>query len=164
MIHSALATTDLHVPGYIAASDPGAVGAGICWLDTTLGEASTILKQRNAANTGWNTILAGSTGPTYAAHASPGATLTLDFSAATTHQVGLNANCTFTFTNPTAGGVYVLHLLQDATGSRTVTWPATVKFPGGTTFVLTTTLSKLDIITLSWNGTNYFAVFSGASY
>lgn len=51
--HSALTGAELHVPGYVQASDPGAVGAGKLWIDTALGTGKWALKLRNAANSGW---------------------------------------------------------------------------------------------------------------
>ncbi len=68
-------------------------------------------------------------------------------------------NETFTFTPPTKPGTFILKLVQDSGGSRTVTWPGTVKWPGGTAPTLTTTLTTgTDIITFYWNGTTYSAV------
>lgn len=61
----------------------------------------------------------------------------------------LGANRTLsTPTNPIAGWTYSLNVIQDGTGSRTVTWPAA--FDWGTTGAptLTTTASKRDRITL----------------
>lgn len=51
-------------------------------------------------------------------------------------------------TNPTAGWTYSLGVIQDGTGSRLVTWPAS--FDWGTTGAptLTTTASKVDRVTL----------------
>ena len=66
-----------------------------------------------------------------------------------------NGNCTFTFTNPQAGGRYLLELLQDATGSRTITLPAAVKHPSATAPTLTTTAGRTDFLTLYYNGTSY---------
>jgi hypothetical protein len=83
--------------------------------------------------------------------------LTLSFANGNCQKVRLTGNCTFTFTNPIAGGRYLLELLQDATGSRTVTWPATVKWSGGSAPTLTNTAGQSDIITLYYNGTNYAA-------
>ena len=69
-------------------------------------------------------------------------------------------NDTFTFTAPTNPGNFVLKMIQDGTGSRTATWPATVKWPGGTAPTLTTTASAVDIISFYWDGTNYYGVGS----
>lgn len=51
--HPDLTDADLHVPGYIQASDPGAVGAGILWADTSQGAGAWTIKIRNAADDGW---------------------------------------------------------------------------------------------------------------
>lgn len=81
--------------------------------------------------------------------------ITLDFNNGNVQFVTMTGNCTFTLSNPKSGGRYILELLQDGTGSRTATWPATVKWSGGTTPTLTTTAGRTDIITLYWNGTSY---------
>ena len=51
--HSSLTGSELHQPGYIQSADPGAVGAGILWIDTTLGTGLWVTKIRNAIDTGW---------------------------------------------------------------------------------------------------------------
>jgi len=51
--HADILAKDTHVASYVQASDPGAVGAGIQWVDTNLGTGNWILKIRNAADTGW---------------------------------------------------------------------------------------------------------------
>lgn len=68
-------------------------------------------------------------------------------------------NETFTFTAPAKPGVYTMSLKQDSTGSRTATWPASVKWPGGTAPTLTTTATTgYDIISFRYDGTNYYGV------
>jgi hypothetical protein len=68
-------------------------------------------------------------------------------------------NETFTFTAPANEGTYLMRLIQDSTGSRTATWPGTVKWPGGTAPTLTTTATTgTDVITFYYDGTNYLAV------
>jgi len=69
-------------------------------------------------------------------------------------------NETFTFTAPTNSCTLMLTLIQDGTGSRTVTWPATVKWPGGTAPTLTTTANARDKVALDWDGTQYDGVAS----
>jgi hypothetical protein len=49
-------------------------------------------------------------------------------------------------------------VIQDGTGSRTVTRPWTVKRPWGTAPTLTTTASATDIISFLYDGTSYFWV------
>ena len=89
------------------------------------------------------------------AEGNSGTAKTLDFSVARIHTVTMTGNCTFTLSNPQSGMEYVLVLTQDATGSRTYTWPAGVKWPGGTAPV-GSGANKVDVIRLVYDGTNYF--------
>jgi len=66
------------------------------------------------------------------------------------------ANETFTFTAPSNPCNILLKMIQDGTGSRTATWPATVKWPAGTAPTLTTTASAVDIISFYFDGINYY--------
>jgi hypothetical protein len=68
----------------------------------------------------------------------------------------LTGNCTFTFTPPTGVGTIQLKLIQDATGSRTVTWPATMIWPAGGAPTLSTVAGDIDIVSIYWDGTNYW--------
>ena len=54
--HDALTGSDLHMPGYVQSSDPGAVGAGKLWVDMSAGPGKWAVKFRNAANTAWELI------------------------------------------------------------------------------------------------------------
>lgn len=54
--HNTATGDELHVPGYVQSSDPGAVGAGKLWIDTTLGSGKWAIKIRNASNTAWEVI------------------------------------------------------------------------------------------------------------
>lgn len=56
--HKNIPDTELHPPARVAASDPGAIGAGRGWIDTS--GSPYLLKIRNGTNTGWDTI--GATG------------------------------------------------------------------------------------------------------
>ncbi len=66
-------------------------------------------------------------------------------------------NETFTFTAPSNPCSLTLILVQDGTGSRTATFPASVKWAGGSAPTLTTTANAVDIISLLYDGTNYYA-------
>ena len=84
-----------------------------------------------------------------------GATITPDVTNGNTQQVTLTGNVTFSaFTNPVAGQSLTLIVKQDATGSRTLT--STMKFAGGTK-TLTTAANSVDIISVYYDGTNYWA-------
>jgi hypothetical protein len=77
-----------------------------------------------------------------------GATVSWDMSLGYNAKVTLGGNRTLAVSNPVEGMTYCLGVNQDATGSRTMTWPAS--FNWGTTGAptLTTTASKRDRITL----------------
>ncbi len=93
-----------------------------------------------------------------------GATQNLaDWTTGSAQTCTLTGNCTgtSTMTSPTGVSRLTLRIVQDGTGSRTIsTWPATVKWAGGAAPTLTTAASGIDIITFYWNGTNYFGVAS----
>jgi hypothetical protein len=72
-------------------------------------------------------------------------TATLDLSLADQHDITMPAgNITIALSNDTNNQIFAVSILQDGTGSRTVTWFGTVKWSGGTPPVLTTTASKRD--------------------
>lgn len=81
-----------------------------------------------------------------------GATIAVDWSDGPFQRVTLGDNRTFTFANPLNGGRYILALKQDGTGSRTATWPATVKWPANTAPTLTTTANELDLLGFVYHG------------
>ena len=56
ILHSALYDANSHKPGYIQSGDPGAVGAGIIWVDTSGGTGLWVIKVRDATDTGWEVI------------------------------------------------------------------------------------------------------------
>jgi hypothetical protein len=62
-------------------------------------------------------------------------------------------------TNKVDGATYIL-LVTQGTGSNTLDWDATYKWPGGTKPTLTTGSAKSDIFTFVSNGTNLFGVAS----
>jgi hypothetical protein len=93
-----------------------------------------------------------------------GAALTVDLSAANTQKITLTASAALTLISANPGTLYYLLLTQDATGSRLVTWPASVKWSGGAAPTLTTTAGKTDIIGLIFDGTNYFGSVLGLNY
>jgi len=57
-----------------------------------------------------------------------------------------------------------LLLLQDATGSRTATWPASVKWPAGTAPTITATASKGDKFVFVGDGTYWWGSNAGQNY
>jgi hypothetical protein len=93
-----------------------------------------------------------------------GAAKTIDWNDSNCQKLVLTGNCTLTLSNPVAGATYLLRVSQDGTGSRTLTWPAAVHWPGGTAPVITTTASKVDLIALYYDGTSYFGSVVGTNF
>jgi hypothetical protein len=97
-----------------------------------------------------------------------GATPNIDLSNGNFVIATLNQNATFTFSNATTTGVcsFTLYLLNDATAGRSITWPTSVKWPGGTVPTRTTTASRADVYTFwtSDSGTNWFGSLAQFNY
>lgn len=88
---------------------------------------------------------------------SDGATINWDASANQVCSVTLGGNRTMAApTNLVDGGTYVLSVIQDGTGSRTITWNSVFKWPGGTAPTLSTGANARDIITFVSDGTNLY--------
>jgi hypothetical protein len=87
-----------------------------------------------------------------------GATITWNMSSGSNATVTLGGNRTLFITGITAGTYGTLKVVQDATGSRTITLPAGSKVIGGGAgaVTLTTTASAIDILTFFYDGINYF--------
>lgn len=99
----------------------------------------------------------GATGPTGAAGSdalhtvsASGTSQTIDYSTADTWDVTLTSNCTFTLTGFTTGNPDFLTLVlrQDATGSRTVTWPTITWIGSGIAPTLQTAAGSVDSVVL----------------
>lgn len=80
------------------------------------------------------------------ANATATGAVTLDLAVATVFALTLTGNVTLTFTGASAGRAYGfgLQVKQDGTGSRTVTWPASVKWPGGSAPTQSTAAGAVD--------------------
>ena len=97
-------------------------------------------------------------------------TLVLDLETANVFNVTHNANITtLTISNPPASGKcgnFTLHLTQDATGGRTLTFPASIKWSGGTVATITTTASKKNKFVFDTlnGGTSWDCALIGKDY
>lgn len=90
---------------------------------------------------------------------------TIDLANGSVQILTLTGNCTYTFPTPVAGKSFILVQKQDATGSRTVTWPASVDWPGGTAPTLTATASKADkFVFTAIDGSNWLGSVAGQNY
>lgn len=88
-----------------------------------------------------------------------GTSETITWANGNKQKMTLTGNCTVTLTAPSAAqsANLTFMLIQDGTGSRTVTWPSTVKWPGGVAPTLSTGAGDIDIINMFYSGTNYYS-------
>lgn len=98
------------------------------------------------------------------ANAAVGSTYAIDLSTANIFDLTLTANVTFTVTNPPSSGIAqgaTIILRQDATGGRTVTFPATFKTTDGiaANSAVSTGANRIDVFTIITvdGGTVYLA-------
>jgi hypothetical protein len=87
---------------------------------------------------------------------------TLSLTSGTVQTATLTAStaCTFTMPTATAGKSFILLLKQAASvGLGTATFTG-VKFSGGTAPTITATAGKMDILTFTADGTNWYGNFS----
>ena len=88
-------------------------------------------------------------------------TITWDVIASPVAKVTLGANRTLAApsgTTPAAGQFIALTVIQDGTGSRTLTWNATYEFTADTAPTLTTTANKGDLFIFKYNGSKWLEV------
>jgi len=83
-----------------------------------------------------------------------GATVTWNASTQQVCKLTLGGNRTISApTNGATGQFISIAVIQDATGSRTLTWNSAYEFTGDTAPTLTTTVSKADVFVFRYNGT-----------
>lgn len=93
-----------------------------------------------------------------------GGTIAVDWLLGNQQRVTLGGNRSVTFSNYTDGQILRLVLCQDATGGRTVSWPAVVLWNDGTTPTLTNTANKCDLLTfVATQATSTLKVFGAAA-
>jgi hypothetical protein len=98
------------------------------------------------------------------ATANTGTAYTISLAGGSVQILTLTGNCTFTFPTATAGQSFILLLKQDGTGGRTVTWPASVEWPGATAPTITSTASKLDKYVFTAADSNWYGSVAGQNY
>lgn len=90
----------------------------------------------------------------------PAGTATLDLSKGNIHHITMPAgNITIALSNGTAGQCFIVRILQDGTGSRTVTWFTTIRWAGGSAPTLTTAASKADTVGFEITGSSTYDGF-----
>ena len=92
---------------------------------------------------------------------SDGATVTWDVIASPVAKLTMGGNRTLSApsgSTPAAGQFISLLLIQDGSGSRTITWNATYEFATDTAPTLTTTADKGDLFVFRYNGSKWLEV------
>jgi len=107
-------------------------------------------------------------GETYSDAGNSGTAITLNLVNGNVQKLTLTGNCTITLTSPASGAMRSLTLLvfQDGVGSHTITWPGSVKWGNAGAPVLTTTASKMDMISLFTvdGGTNWYGALGAKGF
>ena len=128
---SSLVSTQANLTGYAQDSD---IGSTIQAFDADTAKTD-VAQTFSAAQRGTITTL------------TDGATVTPDFAASNNYTLTLGGNRTIANpTNLTAGQSGSIFLVQDGTGSRTVSWGSYWDWAAGTAPTLTTTASAVDRI------------------
>jgi hypothetical protein len=113
----------------------------------------TVSGTSNVANTVFNKF-----NETVVSGGSVSGTITPDAAAGTIYRYTLTGNITLnSLSNAVAGTSMTIELTQDGTGGRTLT--SSMKFAGGSK-TLSITPNAVDIISLYYNGSTYYAVLS----
>jgi hypothetical protein len=117
------------------------------WARLAAGTSGKILRTNGAsANPSWYGGVVSLT---------DGATISVDASLGDNFRVTLGGNRTLANpTNLVNGQVLNFRIAQDGTGSRTLSYGAKYKFPGGTTPILTTTASAHDFMSCQYDSTD----------
>lgn len=129
----------------------------------TVGTALTVGGTVNTVVMGTPNITGGtSTATKFIGHfgaiatATDAGTVTFDLALGNIQEVILGGNRTLAVSNAVTGQPFMLRLVQDATGTRTVTWFDTIKWPYNTAPTLTTTADKTDVFGfLATSGTTF---------
>lgn len=150
----------LQSPGFDAQAPDAAApngGSAIFGYDRENGQEAPTLA--TGASLDWTETGAQSTGWTIKQYRSKryvASGTAIDWTNGNVQELSLTASVTLTFAGGLDGSRLMLVVKQDATGNRQITWPANVKWPGGTAPTLSGA-NKTDLITFMYDGTNYYA-------
>lgn len=136
----------------------GGGGGGATGATGATGTAGFTGATGTAGATG-STGATGATGTATAQTLTDASTVAWDVSLGAVAKVTLGGNRTLGApTNLVDGGTYILRVIQDGTGTRTLAYNAVFKWPAATAPVLTTTAGAIDILTFVSDGTNLYGV------
>ena len=88
-----------------------------------------------------------------------GSTISWDVSLGSVATVTLGGNRTMAAPTNLKIGTYILHVVQDGSGNRTITWNSVFKWPAGVAPVLTTTANRRDLFSFVSDGTNLYGSY-----
>ena len=96
-------------------------------------------------------------------------TYTIDLTNGNVFELTLTGNCTYTFSNPPGsgiGGSFTLIQKQDGSGSRTVSWPASVDWAGGDGPTISSGANDVDVFTFVTTdaGTTWYGFTAGQDF
>jgi hypothetical protein len=83
-----------------------------------------------------------------------GATTTINCLLSNAFRVVLAGNVTFAISNPQDGQSINVRIVQDATGSRIVTWPSSFRWAGSIVPVLSTAANAADFLAAQYDATD----------
>lgn len=87
-------------------------------------------------------------------------TISWDAQAGNCASLTATGNLTFSGITNVQAGTYMLKIVQDATGGRTLTLGASCRKAGGTAITLSTAASACDILSIFYDGTYYYVAAS----
>jgi hypothetical protein len=159
-LNAAISDADISLPSTTETLTNKTISLGSNTVSMTLAQLNTAVSDADVATIAGNETLTNktlttptiskpvmsATNPTAQTYTpSAGGTATLDLSLSNQHRITMPAgNITVALSNDTNSQIFTLSITQDGTGSRTVTWFSTIKWPGGTVPTLTTTANKRD--------------------
>ncbi len=91
-------------------------------------------------------------------------TYTPDFQEGNIVTIDLSANGTINAPTNSGKGVYYFRVVQDAVGSRTLTWNVAYVWAGGSAPTLTTTANKVDIFMVVVASNIFYCSVIGQNY
>jgi len=149
-------TTTINADTVVGGAVVTADASGVLGLQAAGNTVVTLSSDKTAAFTGsyQENVVTANTSTAY----------TVSLANGTVQILTLTGNCTYTFPTATAGKSFMLLQKQDATGSRTVTWPSSVKWPGSTAPTITATASKGDKYVFTADGTYWWGSTAGQNY
>lgn len=163
------------------AQSPGNNDTGLEW--SRLGAASGLISSYNRSGSAWTSLsygaldhgwaISGTTKMTLDANGvltvtgaaatlpnaigNSGTAFTLNCRLSNVQSLTMTGNVLaagWTISNPGDGQTINLFITQDATGSRTLAWPASFKWPGGTAGVVSTAANAVDFLVLTYRAAN----------